>query len=356
LRSKKTRTVHQTCKRFFRQWKENEFVIIFWEQSCSDIKRKARFRRDTTIAIEESYAAILLVGQYVVLGPSEPNSILSSSKSDKMRSILLFGLIGGKALSQEAGANRNQPGAGVGAPNSLAPAGDIPPGCWKSLNGPAFKLATLSVDEKTGLERKVSGEVVTQDHHVPEQGGSQLSDSIEANEEAQRIMARRGLRLAKMFRRQGAPSESDVTVTSRVTRTSTATVIISPSSVQSQAGSGTKTVYGATVKQAPNGQVQVVETAVPIVLQPKASAKPDPFAPLPPKVPRITQAANGQVQASKNQGTAQRADSRRGFVAKDESIPNEDLEGIPLEVTIANGALKDKLGRQGYISRARQVQ
>jgi hypothetical protein len=280
-----------------------------------------------------------------------------------MRSILLFGLFGGQALSQEAGKISNQPRAGVGATNAMAPRGEIPPGCWKSLNGPAFKLAALSVDEKTGLERTVSGEAVAQEHFVPENGESQSGDSTEsnshhneANEEAQRVMARRSLRLAKVFRRQGAPSESDVTVTSRVTRTSTATVIISPSSVQPQADSGTKTVYGATVKQAPNGQLQVVETAIPIVLQPKASAKPDPFAPLPPKVPRITQAANGQVQASKNSGTAPRADSRKGFVVKDGSIPTEDLESIPLEVTIANGALRDKLSRQGYISRARQIQ
>jgi hypothetical protein len=280
-----------------------------------------------------------------------------------MRRILLFGLFGGQALSQEAGANKNLPGADVGAPNGIVPRGEIPPGCWKSLNGPAFKLAALSVDETTGLERTISGEAVAQEHFVPDNGESQSGDSTEvsshhdeANEESQRIIARRGLRLAKVFRRQGAPSESDVTVTSRVTRTSTATVIISPSSVQPQAGGGTKTVYGATVKQAPNGQVQVVETAIPIVLQPKASAKPDPFAPLPPKVPRITQAVNGQIQASKNSGTAQRADSRIGFVVKDGNIPNDDLEGIPLEVTIANGALKDKLGRQGYISRARQIQ
>jgi len=281
-----------------------------------------------------------------------------------MKTWLLVAALAQYAMSHEE--NKNQPGLGNGLPNPMAPPGEIPPGCWKTLNGPAFKLAALTVNEPGGGQRAVSGEIISQENVAPEvqevqpvveevqtEDSRTDSEMDEPDDGALPPLAfeRRSPRLAKVFRRQ----EQDITVTSRITRTSTATVTLSPGPVQSHGGSWTKTVYGATVNQAPNGQAQIIETPVPIVLQPKTSPTPTPFAPLPKAVPRITQAANGQLQASRDHNTPQKVDSRVDFVVREPDF-DQNVQGNTLEVTLSRGQLKDKFGRIGYISSARQVQ
>lgn len=236
-----------------------------------------------------------------------------------------------------------------------APLGGLPAGCVKSYNGPSFKLAALALDQQGGA-RLVAGGVILPVASAGVQSIKEPSKTVphlgygqteEEHPRQQQHLERRTTKVAKLKRRQAPSPSSEVVVSSRTTTTSTATITVSPGPAQPTQGSWTKTVYGATVNQAPNGQVQIVQTPVPIILQSKGPAQPTPLAPLPASIPRVTQAANGQVQAGREPKAAQAKIGTRAIGGD---------QGVILELSLANGMLKDKQGKTGYISAARQFQ